>query len=79
MFVPSNVSMKQVTKIPESDLSLFFSNGFSENMRNIIQTSKQKLEKKKHKKKVMMSYLQGLLFWNICVANSEITYIEVLK
>ena len=50
MFVPSNVSMKQVTKIPESDLSLFFSNGFSENMRNIIQTSIQKLKKKETQK-----------------------------
>ena len=49
MFVPSNVSMKQVTKIPESDLSLFFSNGFSENMRNIIQTSIQKLKKETQK------------------------------
>ena len=49
MLVPSNVSMKQVTKIPESDLSLFFSNGFSENMRNIIQTSIQKLEKETQK------------------------------
>jgi len=49
MFVPSNVSMKQVTKIPESDLSLFFSNGFSENMRNIIQTSIKKLKKETQK------------------------------
>jgi len=49
MFVPSNVSMKQVTKIPESDLSLFFSNGFSENMRNIIQTSIQKLKEETQK------------------------------
>ena len=49
MFVPSNVSRKQVTKIPESDLSLFFSNGFSENMRNIIQTSIQKLKEETQK------------------------------
>ena len=66
MFVPSNVSMKQVTKIPESDLSLFFSNGFSENMRNIIQTSIQKLKEETQKESLDELLTRTVVLEHLC-------------